>query len=49
MRLWPQKRWKKILLTVFVVFLILGVIALAYVGIRINSDVASDIEILNSE
>ena len=49
MRLWPQKRWKKILLTVFLVFLISGVIALAYVGIRINSDFASDIEILNSE
>ena len=49
MRLLPQKRWKKIVLVVFVVFLIAGVIALAYVGIRISSDVASEIEILNPE
>jgi len=49
MRLLPQKRWKKIVLVVFVVFLIAGVIALAYVGIRISSDVASEIEIINPE
>ena len=49
MRLLPQKRWKKIVLIVFVVFLIAGVIALAYVGIRISSDVASEIEIINPE
>ena len=49
LRLLPQKRWKKIVLIVFVVFLIAGVIALAYVGIRISSDVASEIEIINPE
>jgi len=49
MRLLPQKRWKKIVLIVLAVFLISGVIALAYVGIRISSDVASEIEILNPE
>ena len=49
MRLLPKKRWKKIVLIVFVVFLIAGVIALAYVGIRISSDVASEMEILNTE
>ena len=37
------------MLVVFVVFLIASVIALAYVGIRISSDVASEIEILNPE
>jgi flavorubredoxin len=45
----PQKRWKKIVLIVFAAFFIAGVIALAYVGIRISSDVASEIEILNTE
>jgi len=48
-RLLPQKRWKKIVLIVFAAFFIAGVIALAYVGIRISSDVASEIEILNTE
>ena len=49
MRLLPQKRWKKIVLIVVVVFLIAGAIALAFVGIRISSDGASEIESLNTE
>jgi flavorubredoxin len=48
MRLWPWKKWKKILLIVFVVFFVAGLVALAYVGIKMNSDVVSEIEILNA-
>ena len=47
MRFWPHKKWKKIVLTIFLVFLIAGAITLAYVGFKMNSDVSSEIAILN--
>lgn len=48
MRLLPQKRWKRIVFVFLLVFLLSTVAILAYVGYAINSDVISEVEILNA-
>ncbi len=52
MRLWPQKRWKKILLVLLIVFLafvVAGAATLQYVRVSINKDVVTPLEIVNTE
>ncbi len=45
----PRKKWKKIVLALFVALVIIGVIPLAYVGFIMNNDVATETNILNPE
>jgi len=47
LKLWPQKRWKKIVLTTLLVLLLAGAIAIAYVFLSINKDVVSPIDVVN--
>lgn len=47
MRLWPQKRWKKVVLSVFMSLLLIAIILLAYVALMINRDVVSGIDVIN--
>ncbi|MGD0643432.1 MAG: hypothetical protein ABSA75_00835 [Candidatus Bathyarchaeia archaeon] len=48
MKLWPQKKWKRILLVIFLVIVIIAAILLAYIGLFINRDVASPIDVINA-
>lgn len=48
MRLWPQKKWKQILLVFFLAVVVIGAVLLAYVGLSINRDVISPIDVLNA-
>jgi len=48
MRWLPQKRWKRIVFLFLLVFLLSTVAVLAYVGYAINTDVISEVEIINS-
>lgn len=48
MRLWPQKKWKKIVLSVLLAIIVVGALSLAYVGVMINRDVVSGIEVINA-
>jgi flavorubredoxin len=48
MKLWPQKKWKRILLVLFLTIIIVGAILLAYVGLSINRDVNSPIDVINA-
>jgi hypothetical protein len=47
MRYWPQKKWKKILLIVFVVLIITSFSTLAVISYLINTDKLTQIEIIN--
>jgi len=48
-KLWPQKRWKKILLTTFLALLIIAVSLLAYASVAMNNDVITELKIENSQ
>lgn len=48
LRLWPQKKWKKIVLSVLLAIIVVGALSLAYVGVMINRDVVSGIEVINA-
>ncbi|MGA3289888.1 MAG: hypothetical protein ABSD42_06590 [Candidatus Bathyarchaeia archaeon] len=48
MRLWPRKKWKKIMLSVLLAIVVVAAASLAYVGVTINRDVVSRIEIINA-
>ena len=51
MRLWPQKRWKKILLVFFLTLFVFFAALIAYIGLvvapKINLDVVSGIDVIN--
>jgi hypothetical protein len=47
MRYWPQKKWKKILLTVVLVLIIASFSTLAVISYLINTDKVTQIEIIN--
>jgi hypothetical protein len=48
LRLWPQKRWKKIVLVTFLTIIVVSGILLAYVLLSINKDVASPVYVINA-
>jgi flavorubredoxin len=48
-KFWPQKKWKQILLVTFLVILVVFAVFAAYVGVALNKDVVSGIDILNSQ
>lgn len=48
MKFWPETKWKKILLIIFILFVIVFISVLGFVFFRINSDYVSEIEVLNS-
>lgn len=48
LRLWPKKRWKKILLMIFLAIIVIGAVTLGYVGSKLNSDVVSGIDVINA-
>jgi len=51
LRLWPQKRWKKILLVFFLTLFVFFAALIAYIGLvvapKINLDVVSGIDVIN--
>lgn len=48
-KLWPQKRWKKIILIIFFIILIVGITSLSYISWSINTDIKSDIVVINDD
>ncbi len=48
LRLWPKKRWKKILLMIFLAVIAIGAVTLRYIFSRLNSDVVSGIDVINA-
>ncbi|MFA5364340.1 MAG: hypothetical protein WC325_04065 [Candidatus Bathyarchaeia archaeon] len=49
MKFWPTKKWKQIVLVVFIAFFVVVAGVLGFVMYKINSDYASDIKTLNPE
>ena len=49
MKLWPEKKWKKIVLISVIVFVIVVVSVLGFVFFKINNDYVSGIEVLNAD
>ena len=49
MKLWPQKKWKKILLVVILAFVIVVACVSGFVLFKINSDYVSEIDVLNAD
>ena len=49
MKFWPQKRWKKILLTTLLTIVVLLAVLLIYVGFVISNDVVTQLVIRNPE
>ena len=49
MKFWPEKKWKKILLIVLLVFVIVVASVLGFVLFKINSDYVSGIDVLNAD
>jgi flavorubredoxin len=49
MKLWPEKRWKKILLIAIIAFVIVVASVSAFIMSKINTDYASEIEVLNAD
>ena len=49
MKFWPEKKWKKILLIVLLVFVIVVTSVLGFVLFKINSDYVSGIDVLNAD
>ena len=49
MKLWPEKKWKKIVLIAVIVFVIVVVSVLGFVFFKINNDYVSGIDVLNAD
>lgn len=49
MRFWPQKKWKKIALSVFLVILLVGIIVGGYLEYSVYREVSAPIETLNAD
>lgn len=47
MRFWPQEKWKKIILWVWLAIVVVGAVSVIYVSILVNRDVISGIEVMN--
>jgi len=48
MKLWPEKKWKKIVFVVIIAFVIVVASVLGFVLFKINTDYVSGIEVLNA-
>jgi hypothetical protein len=48
LKLWPQKRWKRIVLVTLLALIVVGAILSAYVLLTFNKDVVSPIVVINS-
>ena len=48
-KLWPQKRWKKILLTTFLVLIAVAFSLFAYASVGMNNDVITELTIKNPQ
>jgi flavorubredoxin len=48
-KIWPQKKWKQILLVAFIVLVIVFAAFAAYIGVALNKDVVSGIDIINPQ
>jgi len=48
MKLWPTKKWKKMLLVFFLAVVVVFAAFAAYLGLTLNKDVVSEIEVINS-
>ena len=44
-----QKRWKKIMLTAFLVLIVVGAVFYGYIRVSINKDVVSTVTVINAE
>ena len=49
MKLWPEKRWKKIVLIAIIAFVIVVASVSAFILFKINTDYVSEIEVLNAD
>jgi len=49
LRFWPQKRWKKIVLSVFLAILLVGVATAGYLEYSVYREVSTPLEILNPD
>ena len=49
MKLWPQKKWKQILLASFLAVIVISAVLVAYIGLNLNKDVVSGIDIVNPD
>jgi len=49
MKLWPEKKWKRIVLIAVVAFIIVVASVLGFVFFKINNDYVSGIEVLNAD
>jgi hypothetical protein len=49
LRVWPKKRWKKILLITFLAIIIILALLLIYANFGMNNDVVTELVILNPE
>lgn len=49
MRFWPQKKWKKVLLSGILSFVIIFAGVLGFIVFKINNDYVSGIEVLNAD
>jgi flavorubredoxin len=49
MKLWPKKKWKKILLVAIIVFIVVVVSLVGFIFIKISSDYVSRTLVLNSD
>jgi flavorubredoxin len=47
MKLWPQKKWKQILLASFIAVVVVLAVFGAYAGLTLNKDVVSGIDVVN--
>jgi flavorubredoxin len=48
-KLWPQKKRKQILLAIFLVLVVIFAVFAVYIGVALNKDVVSGIDILNAQ
>lgn len=49
MKLWPEKKWKKIVLIAVIAFVIIVAGVLGFVFFKINSDYVSEIDVINAD
>jgi flavorubredoxin len=49
MKLWPEKKWKRIVLIAIIAFIIVVASVLGFVFFKINNDYVSGIEVLNAD
>lgn len=49
MKLWPEKKWKKIVIIAIIAFVIIVASVLGFIFLKINSDYVSGTEVLNAD